>query len=62
MLPYVTKPTRITKSSATLIDNVFVPISLVQNVNSYIILEDMSDHLPTLVVFKNTELGENLNM
>ena len=58
MLPCVTKATRITKSSATLIDNVFVLISLVQDVNSYITLDDMSDHLPILVVLKNTEIGE----
>ena len=49
MVPCITKPTRITKSSATLIDNIFVPLNLVPNVSSYIVMEDMSDHLPIVM-------------
>ena len=37
MVPCSTKPTRITKSSATLTDNLFVPMNLVPNVSNYIV-------------------------
>ena len=50
MVPSITKPTRITKSSATLIDNIFIPLDLAPISTSYIIIEDMSDDLPTLLV------------
>ena len=49
MVPCITKPTRITKSSATLIDNIFVPLNLVSSVSSYIVIEDMTDHLPIIL-------------
>ena len=58
MVPCITKPTRITKSSATLIDNIFVPLNLVPNVSSYIIIEDMSDHLPIVMKLQNVQLAE----
>ena len=56
MIPCITKPTRITKSNATLIDNIFVPLSLVSNVSSYIIIEDMSDHLPILMKLRGYQI------
>ena len=40
-IPSITKPTRITKSSATLIDNIFVPTTLTLVFNSYLIVDDM---------------------
>ena len=58
MVPCITKPTRITKSSTTLIDNIFVPLNLVPNVSSYIIIEDMSDHLPIVMKLQNVQLAE----
>ena len=57
MVPCITKPTRITKSSATLIDNIFVPLNLVPNVSSYIIIEDMSDHLPIVMKLQNVQVA-----
>ena len=39
------KPTRITKDSATLIDNVFVSTCLSDRITSNIVVNDMSDHL-----------------
>ena len=50
MVPSITKPTRITKSSATLIDNIFISLELVAMSSSHILIEDMSDHLPVLLV------------
>ena len=58
MVPCITKPTRITKSSATLIDNIFVPLNLVPNVSSYIVIEDMSDHLPIVMKLHDVQLAE----
>ena len=62
MVPCITKPTRVTKSSATLIDNIFVPLNLVPNMSSYIIIEDMSDHLPIVMILSDVEIGEKVNM
>ena len=58
MVPCITKPTRITKSSATLIDNIFVPLNIVPNVSSYIVIEDMSDHLPIVMKLRNVQLAK----
>ena len=58
MVPCIMKPTRITKSSATLIDNIFVPLNLVPNVSSYIIIDDMSDHLPIVMKLSDVQLAE----
>ena len=45
--------TRITKSSATLIDNIMVSQGLMINSESRIIIDDISDHLPSVVKFKD---------
>lgn len=44
LLPLITKPTRITHHSATLIDNIYVSNNLVKNYKSAV----LSDHLPCL--------------
>ena len=54
--PTITRPTRITQRSATLIDNIFVSSKLHRNFDSMIILDDISDHLPTLTLLKQTKL------
>ena len=51
LLPSITRPTRITKSSATLIDNIIVSQSLMANCKSRIVIDDISDHLPSIVKF-----------
>ena len=53
MIPCITKPTRITKTSATLIDNVMISRVLQRSYDSFVILEDISDHLACLVVLKD---------
>ena len=53
LLPSITRPTRITKSSATLIDNIMVSLGLMINSESRIIIDDISDHLPSVVKFKD---------
>ena len=53
LLPTISKPTRITTKSTTLIDNIFLSTRLQNNMEPNIIINDMSDHLPCLVVIKN---------
>ena len=43
--PLISRPTRITSTSATLIDNIFIN-SLEDNFTCGLILTDISDHLP----------------
>ena len=52
LYPLISKPTRITSSAATLIDNIFTN-NLELNMNSGILYADLSDHLP---VFQGTHL------
>ena len=60
LLPTITRPTRITNNSATLIDNIMVSQSLLTNIDSRIIIDDISDHLPSLVKFN--DLLQKTNM
>ena len=56
LIPTITRPTRITKTSATLIDNVFISKMLQQSFDSMILIEEISDHLPSLVLMKQTKM------
>ena len=57
LVPGITKPTRITNTSATLIDNISISDKFVPMLSSQIIVDDISDHLPTCVVLENVNLG-----
>ena len=46
LLPTITKPTRINKSSATLIDNIIISQKLQAGYSSNILISNLSDHLP----------------
>ena len=54
-LPCITRPTRITHHSATLLDNIPVSKELHSVQHSGIIISDISDHLPCLSVFSNVK-------
>ena len=54
MLPTITRPSRIMQHSATLIDNIFISQHLQQNFDSAIIIDDISDHLPCIILMKQT--------
>ena len=54
--PTITRPTRITQHSATIIDNIFISELLHRNFESSILIEDISDHLPILTMLKQTRL------
>ena len=50
-LPYITKPTRVTKTSATLIDNIFSnDLENVEYSHSGILYTDISDHFPVFYI------------
>ena len=53
LLPTVTKPTRITRHSSTLLDNIFISRRLQCSFISGILTTDLSDHLPTLICLRN---------
>ena len=53
LIPVITKPTRITRSCATLIDNILLSKTLCSSEQCCIIENDLSDHLPSMVVIPN---------
>ena len=58
-IPVITKPTRVTYHTATLIDQIYISAKSFQNVESQIILDDTSDHLPCICIFKNKKNVKN---
>jgi hypothetical protein len=46
--PTITKPTRITHTTATLIDNIYISTKRKPNIHSAILTIDISDHLPVI--------------
>ena len=53
LTPTITRPTCITHSSATLIDNILVSSELIGSTKSFIGIDNMSDHLPCITVLQN---------
>ncbi len=51
LIPTITKPTRITYNSATLIDNIYISIDQTQQAEAGIIFTDISDHFPIFTFF-----------
>jgi len=51
ILPTIIRPTRITHTSATLIDNIYIKCNANSNFDSAIIITDISDHLPIYLQF-----------
>ena len=56
MMPTITRPTRVTQTSTTLIDNVFISKGLQNNYSSLILIDDISDHFPSIVFLKHQKL------
>ena len=52
-LSLINRPTRITETSATLIDNIFVNCSDLQKTFQCILVTDISDHLPIVFIDQN---------
>ena len=55
LTPCITKPTRVTSKTVTLIDNILISNKLHYNYTPFVITDDLSDHYPTLVVLHNVE-------
>ena len=53
LMPTINRPTRITRTSATLIDNIFVSENFLGKYYSSIIIDDLSDHLPCVTILEN---------
>ena len=53
LIPTITRPTRITKNSATLIDNIIVSQNFCGAYVSSVLVRDTSDHLPTTCVLES---------
>ena len=49
IFPCITRPTRITNTSATLIDNIFIRQNLHKSFDACVIIHDISDQLPSLI-------------
>ncbi len=49
LAPCITRPTRITNSTATLIDNIYVSADYCKDCFSGILISDISDHFPVMV-------------
>ena len=58
LLPTITRPTCIMQNSATLLDNILISERLHKKFESAIIINDMSDHLPMLVLLKQTKITD----
>ena len=52
LLLTITCPSRITSHSVTLIDNIYVSEGLHRSFDSALLINDMSDHLPLVVMLK----------
>ena len=58
LLPTILQPTRVTSTTATLIDNIFINFS--DNIqNAGIMYDDLSDHFPTFLPFPFNKLSYN---
>ena len=53
LIPCITKLTRITHKTASLIDNIMASSAVQCNHNPYILVDDISDHMPIVVKFRN---------
>ena len=56
LIPTITKPTRITRSTATLIDNIIIGMNYQSIYTSMILLTDISDHCPTMLELPNIDI------
>ena len=53
MIPSIMKPTRISKTMATLIDNILINEELQESYRSRILIDNSSNHLPCYATLEN---------
>ena len=51
IIPTITRPTRITHTSVTLIDSIYIKHNCINNITSATIITDISDQLPIVFLF-----------
>ena len=56
LYPSVTRPSRVTQTTATLINNIFISEKFHRLFDSAVLLRDILDHLPLLCLVKQTKL------
>ena len=54
-MPTITQPTRLSHTSATLIDNILIDQRNNENYDSYVLIDDISDHLPCVCVLHDVK-------
>ena len=57
LIPTITKPTRVTNTSATLIDNLLIKSDIHETHRSNIIINNISDHYPSILAINNPDLS-----
>ena len=55
MMPTITQPTRLSHTSATLIDNILINQKENENYDSYVLIDNISDHLPCACVLHDVK-------
>lgn len=58
-IPLITKPTRITQHSSTLLDNIFTNSTNFHNTHSGILISDVTDHLPVFHLLNSSTSSHN---
>ena len=58
LVPTITRPTRIMRNTTTLIDNIFVSQTWLENFECGVLVDDMSDHLPSIVSIKGLKTNK----
>ena len=61
LYPVITHPTHITKTSATLIDNIIMSRTLYNKSHSSVLMNDLSDHLPCISIIHGINTGKGGN-
>ena len=58
-MPVITQPTRLSHTSATLIDNILISQQENENFNSYILTDNISNHLPCICTLQDVKTMKN---
>ena len=56
LYPSITRPSRVTQTTATLIDNIFISEKFHRSFDSAVLINDISDHMPLLCLVKQTKI------
>ena len=59
LLPSITRPTRITHSTATLIDKILIDQKFSKQYKNSVLIENLSDHLPCLTTLCGVTTPQN---